>query len=359
MKAPALVSLLLALGSACLGAQQDPFALPATVKPFAMQVVANHQGTASKLRALLQAMFKPQEQGGLGIVYENSRTRTLEEVWNERKANCLSMTAFFVATCRSIGLDAKYAEALNTNRWRKVGPIIRFERHVVALSPLPPKEDLVADFIPSLRRRTGFYVVALLSESRFRALYHSNRAVELLSEGRGDEARKEAEISLAADPKCGMGWNIQGVVLAARDDLAGAEKAYRAALALDPRDSTAIGNMEILLRSLGRTEEAARYRLLGEEVRKKDPYFNAFLAEESLAEGNVEEAQRRIHVALGILPHEPEFFLLQARLRLLQGRMDDAVKDIQEAKRWASPGERERYDSKLALIREKGQAEGR
>jgi Flp pilus assembly protein TadD len=352
---PLVLAFLFVGGALGAALPEDPFAIPQEVRVYAHNATANQLLTQGKLQGLLSSIFRPVADGGLGIVYDNEHTRTVAEVWRDRKANCLSITAFYVAACRSVGIEAKYAEALNTNRWRKVGNVVRFERHVVALSHTFPKDDLIADFIPTLRRRSGIYVVAVLEEARFRALFHSNRAVELLSESNLAAAKVEAQASLDIDPKGSVGWNIMGVVLAAGGELIRAEQSYRMALTLDGRDSAAIGNMEMLLRNSGRAEEAKAYRILGEDVRKKDPYFNAYLAEEALQEGDFPEAQSRIRVALKILPHESEFYLTQAKIKLMQGKTDDAVKDLQDAKRWAEPGERERYDSKLAIIQGKGE----
>jgi Flp pilus assembly protein TadD len=338
-----------------LGAQTDPFLAPEELKAFAHHVTVNQLGVQAKLQAILSGIFMPVEKGGLGVVYDNAMTRTVPEVWRDRQANCLSMTAFFVAACRSVGLETRYAEALNTNRWRKVGTVVRFERHVVALSHTPPRDDLVADFIPTLRRRSGVYVVAVLPEPRFQSLFHSNRAVELMDAGDLEGARREAQVSLDSDAKSSIGWNIMGVVRVALGEPGPAEEAYRKALAMDARDSSAMGNLEILLRNQGRAREAGVLRQQGEELRRRDPYFNAFLAEEALGEGNFDEAQKRIQVALKILPHESEFYLLQARIKLTLGRMDEAVKDIQEARRWADPSERERYDSKLSILKGEGE----
>jgi Flp pilus assembly protein TadD len=353
---PVLMVALL-VGSTLARAAEDPFLIPPELARYAIQVTGNQISTQTKLAALLAAIFRPVESGGLGITYDNDKTRSVAEVWRDRKANCLSMTAFYVAAARSVSIEAKYAEALNTNRWRKVGNMVRFERHVVSLVRSMPKDDLIADFIPTLRRRNGIYLVAVLPELRFRSLYHSNRAVELLAEGNAEAARGAAQLSLNVDPKCSIGWNIMGVVQAACGEPIRAEQSYRQALVLDPRDSAAIGNMESLLRESGRLAEAAKYRAQGEDVRKNDPYFNSYIAEEALAEGNLDEAQKRIQVALKLLPHEPEFHLFLARLKLTQGDPDEARKAILEAKRWAGPGERERYDGKLALIQGQIKAE--
>lgn len=341
-----------ALCAGMLHPSEDPFSVPEEVKTFARRFTGNQISTKKKLQALLEAIFRPTSEGGLGMTYDNASTRTVSEVWRDRKANCLSLTAFYVAACDSVGIQARFAEAINTNRWRRVGSVVRLERHLVALVQLPPLEDVVADFLPQLRKRVGFYRVTIINVPRVRSLFYANRAVEQLDSGLPEEALGTAKVSIEMDPALSVGWNIYGVTLRAHGKMAEAESAFRRALQCDPRDSSAIGNMETLMRDQGRLEEALRYRALGHEVRKKDPYFNAFLAEEALGEGKPEEAMKLIRKAIKLLPYEPEFFLTQARVNILLGKTDLAVKDLENAQRWAVPGERERYDNKLNAIRD-------
>lgn len=347
------------LSATSLLANEDPLAAPEEVRAFARRAVGPHTGTKPKLQAILEGIFRNADQGGLGITYDNTYTRSVSEVWRDRKANCLSLTAFFVASCDAVGLQSKFAEALNTNRWRRVGSIIRFERHLVGLIQLPPNEDLVADFLPQLRKKLGIYRVNIIGAERVRALFYANRAVELMEKEQLEESIQMAKLSVETDPQLSIGWNILGVVQKTRGQSQEAEAMFLKSLRLDPADSVAIGNLEGLLREQGRFEEAQKYRVMSLRVRQKDPFFHAFLAEEALGEGNTEEAQKRIRNALKMLPREPEFHLLQARLHILEGKVDAAVKDLEEAQHWAIPEERERYDGKLAAIREqqKGKTE--
>jgi tetratricopeptide (TPR) repeat protein len=331
-------------------ATDDPFFLPPDAREFALKVTRTASGTQQKLQALLQAIFRPKDHGGLGMVYDNSHTRTVAQVWGDGKANCLSLTAFFVEACRVAGIRDEYAEALNTNHWRKVGSIVHYERHVVALTSVPPSGDMIADFVPDLHKRYGTYLVSIIPEARFKALYYSNRAAEALTDGDLEGAKTQAQRSLAADPKSSVGWNVLGVVRVALGETAAAEEAYLKAMEMDPKDGAPIGNMEALLRDAGRTGEAMTYRMKGEAVRKKDPYYHAYLAEEALAAMDLAEAATRIRSALKILPREPNFLLFSARLKLAEGDLEGALKGIQEAQRWADPSERERYDSKMAII---------
>ncbi|BDU75309.1 tetratricopeptide repeat protein [Mesoterricola sediminis] len=337
--------------------EADPFYLPPAAREFVYRATAPQPSVHTKLQSLLRAIFRPRNDGGMGLVYDNGRTRTVAEVWAEGKANCLSLTAFFVMACRSIGIHEEYAEAVNTNHWRKVGSLIQFERHVVALTSMAPMADLIADFVPDLRKRVGAYVVTILPEPRFRALFFSNRAVEALTEGNLFDAKTKASQSLQADPGSSVGWNILGVVQVQMGDLEAAEASYRKAMALDPRDGAPLGNLEVLMRNQGRLEEAGAFRERAESVRRKDPYYHAYLAEEALGAGDLAEAATRIRGALKILPRDPDFLLLSARIKLAEGDLEGAMKGIEEARKFADPMERARYDSKLEAIQ--GMKEGK
>lgn len=343
------------LCAASLWAQEDPFEAPQELKAFARRAVATETAHRLRLQALVNSIHKPVSEGGLGITYDTAYTRTVAEVWRDRKANCLSLTALYVACARALEFRASYAEAQNTQRWRRVGNVIRYERHVVALVQDFPRGDMVADFLPTLRKRWGTYIVTNLTEPRLKALFYSNRAVELMEVGDYPAAMAHADLSLKNDPSSSVGWNVRGVVQRTLGDMAAAEASYLKAHKIEPKDTSCIGNLENLMREQGRDSEANKYRQLGLKLRQQDPYFHAFLAEEALAAGDPEEAQKRIHAALKIQSYEPEFYLIQARIRLANGKFEDAMKSIEEARHWAQPGERERYDNKLAIMKQKAE----
>ncbi len=335
----------------CLTAQDNPFEAPPELQAFARKTTLHHPSVRAKLQALLEGLYRTPEQGGLGITYDNAYTRTVEEAWRDKKGNCLSLTALYVSACRAIDLRVQYAEALNTTRWRRVGSVIRYERHVVSLVQIPPAEDLVADFLPEFRRRMGAYRVVILNEKTMRSLFYANRAVELMENGLPEEAIKYANLSIKVEKRLSIGWNILGVVEKSLNNLVEAENSFRKAMLIDPSDVGALGNLEAILRETGRMDEAGKLREISHEIRKHDPYFNAFLAEEAMGEGDLDEALRRINTAIKIQPHDPDFHLARARIHLLAGKTDAAIKAIQEAQRRAEPAERARYDDKMAAIR--------
>ncbi len=338
------------LSTLLLSAGEDPFEAPKELQVFARQHTLSQMSVTAKVGALLRAFFSAPEDGGLGITYDNTYTRTPIETWRDRKANCLSLTALCVAACRSLGLEARYGESLRISRWRRVGTTIRYERHIVAVVPTGAiGQEIVADFLPEVRRNPQ--LVVPLEPRRVLALYYSNRAVELLDEGNQDEARLAALRSIQVDPKLGVGWNIQGVVQRAQGQDAEAERSFLRAIEADPRDGAPCGNLENLLKAQGRDSEAQVYRDRGLEVRKKDPFFNAFLAEEALADSHFEEADKRIKQAIRLLPQDPDFHLIHARVCLARGKPKEAIKALEQARKWALPEMQARLDSKLALLK--------
>jgi tetratricopeptide (TPR) repeat protein len=255
-----------------------------------------------------------------------------------------------VVACQSIGLDARYGESLRISHWRRVGSMVRYERHVVAMVPAGlVGQEVIADFLPEIRR--GSQLIVPLEAKRVLALFYSNRAVEQLAESRTDDALAYACKSVQMDPGLGVGWNILGVVQRNQGLVAEAEKSFLKAIQVDPRDGAPCGNLESLLKDQGRESEAQVYRERGLEVRKNDPFFNAFLAEEAFQDCHWEEAEKRIKQAIRLLPIESDFYLIQARINLAQGQRKEAIKALEKARRWAMPEMRVRYDTKLALLK--------
>jgi len=340
----------LLFGAALLVAGDDPFEAPPELQAFARQHTLTQQGVAAKVGALLKAFFAPPEDGGLGITYDNAYTRTPAEAWRDRKANCLTLTALSVVACKSIGLDARYGESLRVSHWRRMGSMVRYERHVVAVVPAGTiGQEVIADFLPEIRR--GSQLIVPLEPKRVLALFYSNRAVEKLAESRADDAMAFADKSVQMDPGLGVGWNILGVVQRNQGLVAEAEKSFLKAIQVDPRDGAPCGNLENLMRDEGRESEAQFYRERGLEVRKNDPFFNAFLAEEAFQDCHWEEAEKRIKQAIRLLPIESDFYLIQARISLAQGQRKEAIKALEKARKWAMPEMRIRYDTKLALLK--------
>jgi Flp pilus assembly protein TadD len=201
-----------------------------------------------------------------------------------------------------------------------------------------------------LQKRAGRYNVNVLDENRFRSLYFSNRAVEALTGGQIEDAKALTRQALDCDPKCCVVLNLQGVVEENTGESGLAEQTFRQAVALDPKDPAPMANLERLLRRDGRIQEADAFQQMSEKVQKRDPFFHADLAEEAIDSGDFKEAQRRIKLAQALEPLEPDFFMLESRLRVALGQWDEAIKAIQAAERNSDPGQRAALEAQVTLV---------
>ena len=326
----------------------DILAPPKEFRDFVIRTTLPYNTWATKTDALARGIFGRPQDGGLGVSYANDKTRTVAEVWRDRKANCISLTAFYAAACKVMGVQARFAEAPSVSLWVRHGDLIFNELHVVAAIQVNALNTVVADFAPEMH--FGAIHIRPITEARFRALFHSNRAVELMQADSPEAAIPEAEASLRDDPASGIGWNTYGVIQQALGNQAKAEQAFLRAIEIDPRNGVACGNLESLYRNLGRIEEADRYRALSLTLRDQDPYFHAFLAKEALDSNRLDTALDQINRALRIQKMEPDFYLILAQAEFNRGRRDSAAKAVEKAIHWSLPGQRRRMESKLALL---------
>ena len=137
-------------------------------------------------------------------------------------------------------------------------------RQCVATEPLRPEAHEVLGAALSAQGRAA---EALPSFDRARELHPAsasirhNRAQALFNLRRFAEARDELQEAVRLKPELHPAWNLLGNTLAALGDAAGAERAYRRALALRPDHAETQYNLALFFQHAGRLDEAiACYR---------------------------------------------------------------------------------------------------
>jgi len=135
---------------------------------------------------------------------------------------------------------------------------------------------------------------------------------ELLASERVAAERPEAHVNIAA-------------LLAQRGDAAGAEAAYRAALARDPAFLPALVNQAGFEEARGRPEaaEALLRRAVAAHPTDATPVYALALLQ--LRRGRVAEAERNLATATALAPEEPRFAYVQALTLHRLGRVEEAI----------------------------------
>lgn len=163
---------------------------------------------------------------------------------------------------------------------------------------------------------------------------HTSLGVEALRAGRAQEALKEFEIALEADPDHAEAILGKGILLefqyGRRDE---AEAAYRRAIALSPNLSAAHNNLGQLLAGKGRREEAlAEFDAALGNMHYAEPYAARYNKGRVLGElGRREEALAELKLCVGLAPRYCPCHLEQGKLLLEGGKVKDALGALQRA----------------------------
>jgi Flp pilus assembly protein TadD len=196
--------------------------------------------------------------------------------------------------------------------------------------------DLVADFSPQTRARYGNYFVNVITDARAKSLYYSNAAVEALVSDDIDAAEEKISTALKCDSTSSQAWNIKGVIERRLGNTAGAERSYLISMRNNPNDAAAAGNLAALYKAEGFIEEYNKLRVIENNLRKKDPYYFAFLASEALEEKDLAKARKLIQRAIKIHPKDADFYVTLSYIYHLQGKSGEAVNTLTKARNYVA-----------------------
>ncbi len=300
----------------------------------------------NRLHQLFDAVF---EKDALHLVYDNSRTRTALETFQERRGNCLSFTTLFVAMARHAGLRMRFQEVYGIPAsFDEREGLMLVNRHVNA-SVVIEGRRYVVDFNPRVIEWLE-YSTRLISDEEALAQFYNNLGAEALSRRKGKQAVDFFKKSLNIGPTA-YSWANLAAAYSFMDDLERAEESNLEALKLDRNEPTAMLNLSQLYRRLGRLEEAERYEGKVERFRRKNPYHHFRSGKAAFSDGRFEEAARHFRDAIKRKSQVDEFHFALSQAYLELGELDKARKSLDKAHQLARDSQRRaRYSQKIELL---------
>ena len=301
--------------------------------------------------ALLDALYT---QGELRLEYDAIHTRTAAEAFEARKGNCLSLVIMTAAFARELGLTVRFRDVLDRPAIEPNGDLTFVVGHVnLALAHGPgtmrlgtlDTSWLIVDFLPG--QDLGRQQVREVDERRIRAQFMNNRAAEELARGRMDDAYWWLRGARDQDPTFANLYNTLGVLYRHRGAQAEAERALRAALALDPGNEHVAGNLAGLQVALGRAPAIA------ESPRPASTRYAE--ARRALDAGQYKQALLMLQGELGLTPRNPELHHLLAITQTRLGNTPRARWHLERAAEYsAADAQRQRYAGKLEQLKAAG-----
>jgi MoaA/NifB/PqqE/SkfB family radical SAM enzyme len=135
-----------------------------------------------------------------------------------------------------------------------------------------------------------------------------NVAIDLFRQQRFLDAQRMIERALA-ECESSIRWNDFATIAVAQNDLAAAERGYRRAVELDPKNVRAASNLVVLLESIGKVSLACKYRhLIPADLRAVVDASCAALAGHAPLDAECKRLLNSIRSLSSIDPDSPKFF---------------------------------------------------
>ncbi|MDQ1834852.1 tetratricopeptide repeat protein [Massilia scottii] len=308
-------------------------------------------------RGLVEALYT---KGELKLEYDASVTRNAAETFDARMGNCLSLVLMTAAFAKHLGLEVQYQDVMTEEVWSRNASLYFASTHVnlsmgkrrtaQARGVTADERMLTIDFLPP--EDSARYNTHTIEERMIEAMFMNNRAAEALSEKRLDEAYWWARAAVTHLPNFATPYNTLGVIYQRHGDVALAERAFKAALTLEPESTIAMHNLVPVLSTLGKAEESKALAARLAALEPTPPFHYFHLAMKAMQEARYREARDLLHKEVRRAPfnHEFHFWLAIAHWRLGEGTAarDALALALDNSTTRAAT---ERYSAKLAFLR--------
>ena len=309
------------------------------------------QGLRSQRQRLMQLHRSMKGAGVLNLQYDPFAEGSAIEAFHRGNVNCLSYAHLFVAMAREAGLDASYQWVDIRPQWSRMGERVAVRLHVNVVVKVRGGEEFMADIDPLQPRDiTSTHVI---SDRDAEALYHSNIAMDALSEERMAIAWANAARALEISPEMPHLWVNLGAVYRINGQHAEAEQSYLHALKLDARDRSAMNNLMVLYGMQGRTDEQAYWQKQITRYQNANPYYHAAKGDIAGEKGNWSEALVNYQQAVRLSPQDSRLLyatgLIHSRLEELEAASRLISKAIEHA---TLRSEVRNYQTQLEVVRQ-------
>lgn len=360
-----------------LQAALDQFlALPPEVRGYLDREIRPLTTEEARFRALRQWAF---EEFQSQYTYDPGFTSPIDRLDESGRINCFSFSNMFVAAARYVDVPAKFQLVDSPPQWNMSSDTFVVSQHinVTGLLRRTLAENEQAVLRGQMARSTGTrieklnwdklnrsYIVDLnpsiavdsyrsrtISDRQALSLYYSNRSVESLLAGKGDQALAFAQQAILTDDQSVTAWSNLGVILSRAGKTDAAKQVYLKALDLDGSAETAANNLERIYRRTGETRKADALAARSAARRKRNPYYHYSMGETMLEEGDLERAQEHFEEAIARKEDERLFYYGLAKAQIRLGDYERATRNLEQAKEYSSTADLWRYEQLSAELR--------
>ncbi|MBT6440638.1 MAG: tetratricopeptide repeat protein [Gammaproteobacteria bacterium] len=316
------------------------------MREFAEKAVRGYAGK-DRMNALVRAILLP---SGLALKYDVQATFTAEEVFLERRANCLSFTNLFVAMGRYLDLDVQYNEVDVPPIWDlRRGNTLVLNKHINAMVAWNRFERHVIDL--NIEEYDSYYEQRNITDQLAVAQHYNNKAMGYLFSSEYYDAFRFMVKAINMAPEKSYLWNNLGSLYRRAGNIEAAEKAYLISLAENPDDLVAMSNVARLYNEIGDVDLAIYYEKQAHDYRMRNPYFLYNLAQRAFVDRDYELAREHTQGAILQYDKEHRFYFLLGAIYQKTGESELADDNFSRALELSGDNEQQsRYRNKMERI---------
>lgn len=337
--------------------REQIFALPDALIDQARREVSAFGDPKEQSLALLKFIFREQQDP---LQYVNNATLTALQTYEQREANCLSLTILSYSLARALGFRVQFQDVQIPEYWITRNGTSVLNGHVNLVVTPPSSQAATKTFITSTNNflidfeRAGArerLPVRKIAESDIVALFYNNKAADAMLLQQFDLAYRYLQAAAAVEPAVAATWNNLAVLFRQRQMTAFAERAYVQSLALEPEHPNTMANLAILYEATGRQSAAASLFAKVEQTRLRNPYYFVMQGNEALSNNRLAEAESAFQHSIRLQAKMPEALFGLARVAILQHDYAAATSYLQRARLYAPAGpDRRLYDHKIEML---------
>ena len=336
------------------------FHLSPEMKEFMDENIMVKSDPRDRMRALASGIF---EHSDVSILYQNDANTIAADTFNNRMANCLSLTIMTYALADYAGIGVDFQEVDIPELWVRRDGSSMLNKHV-NLKLFRKRENSIitkdgekfivwdmsrnytVDFDQQLAKKR--FPKHVISKERVLAMFYNNNGVDALIVNNYDKAYSYFKKALQQDPTLMDTFSNLGVLYRRMGHSDKAEQNFDFALTLAPGDYSVMENLASLYRVTNRVELAEQITDELQRKRQDNPYYHYLLGQKALEQLDAEQAKKHFRRAINLLNGNHEFYFAMAQTEYLLGNEESSQRYMKQAIRYSdSEADEERYQHKI------------
>lgn len=300
--------------------------------------ISTERDTREKTDQLLKQFFSPEK---INLAYQSGANVIASEAFENKTANCLSLTIMAFAIAKAAKLDVAFQSVDIPEYWVRNGNVNMLTGHInlaVFEEPLPQKlvfwqrNKIEIDFDPFVLKKS--FPKHKINKNTVLAMFYNNKGANAMINGDYLTAYAYFRSATDSDPLFSPAWGNLGILYRFKGLSQSAINTYRHAITLNHNNLTAMSNLSLLLHLNDEHDEA---RQLDSQIMRKranNPYYYALLADERFYQGDYNDAIKHYKKAIKLDDNIHEFYFGLAKTYYMLDEIAKAESYIKKAMRY-------------------------